>query len=162
MFLRTFRHVSTVAALTACSATFAAGGALDLSSGSAGFSSTPLAGAFSDVFTFTLTGSNSFGGSIASVVNGSQDVDFTSIVINGPSGSFGFSQLGADPFEFWGLAATTLAAGNYTLTLTGMNSAAIGSYGGNVAVTAIPEPQSLAMMLGGIGCLAFLMRRRQA
>ena len=162
MIRRTLRNLSTIAAICASGAAYAVGGSVDLSSGSTGFSSTPVAGAFSEVFTFTLLSSSVFSGSIASVVNGTQDVDFTSIVVSGPGGSFAFAQLGADPFEFWGLTPTVLTAGNYTLTLVGSNSASIGSYGGNLGATPVPEPQSMALMLGGVGALVFMMRRRRS
>ncbi len=98
-------------------------------------------------------------GSVTAVINGLQDVDFTSIVINGPAGSFAFSLLLPDPVEVWALpaAGAMLTAGAYSPTFTGVNSAAQGSYGGNIAVTPtspVPEPETYAMMLAGLGALA--------
>lgn len=143
----------------------AVGGPLDLSSGSAGFSSTPTAGSFTDIFTFSLTGAVPFfaNGSITSALNGNQDVDFTSIRLSGPGGNFNFSQLLGDPFELWSLStAGVLTAGAYTLTVMGTNSAAIGSYGGNFAVTPVPEPGTLALLLGGLGVVGYLGKRRSS
>lgn len=48
------------------------------------------------------------------------------------------------------------------LTLTGTNSAAIGSDQGNIAVTAIPEPATLALLLSGMAAVGSLVRRRNA
>ena len=85
-------QVAAAAALTLTGAVAAAaGGPLDLSSGSTGFSSTPTAGSFVDIFTFTLLSPFVLTGSITSVVSGTQDVDFTTIVVAGPSGSFNFT-----------------------------------------------------------------------
>ena len=159
------RHLAAAAALAVGSASsFAISlGGLNLSTGSAGFSNTPIAGLFTDTLTFTLTTASIANGSITGVVNGNQDVDFTSIVISGPGGPFNYTLLLPDPVEVWATPAAgfTLGAGAYTLTLTGTNSASIGSYGGNFAVTPVPEPQTLALMLAGLGAVGFVARRRK-
>jgi hypothetical protein len=141
-------------------------GPLDLSSGSAGFSNTPDAGAFTDTFTFTITARSIANASVTAVVNGNQDVDFSSISISGPSGSFAFSLLNADPVELWALpaAGSLLDVGQYTLALVGTNTANRGSYGGNIAVTptvAIPEPEIYALLLAGLGVVGFTAQRRK-
>ena len=153
------------AALAVCSASsFAVGGPLDLSTGSTGFFSTPTAGLFSDVYTFTLPSTSVVTGSITAVVGGTQDVDFSSITITGPSGSFAFSMINPDPVEVWALpgAGVTLGAGSYSLTLLGSNSASMGSYGGNLAIAPVPEPQPVALLLAGLGAIGFLTRRRKS
>ena len=139
---------------------FAAGGPVDLSSGSAGFSSTPLTGGFTDLFTFSLAVPGTISGSITSVVSGLQDVDFVGIFLTGPSGVFNFTQLLADPFETWALASTNVAAGSYTLAVIGTNSPAGGSYGGNLAVTLVPEPEPYALLVAGMAVIGLLARRR--
>jgi len=135
---------------------------LDLSSGSAGFSNTPVIGGFTDTFTFTLTTPSVANGSLTSALNGAQDVDFASITLTGPSGVFAFTQLNPDPVEVWALpaAGASLASGAYTLTVIGTNSTAGGSYGGNFAVTAVPEPETYALMLAGLMVVGFLSKRR--
>ncbi len=140
---------------------FAATGPLDLSSGSAGFSNTPIIGGFADTYTFSLPLPGSISGSITSIVNGLQDIDFTGIFLTGPSGVYLFSSIAPDPFETWGLAATNVAAGSYTLTVIGLNSPAGASYGGNLAVTLVPEPEPYAMLLAGLAVVGLLARRRK-
>ena len=73
--------VASTLALASAVSFSAALGSIDLSSGSGFFGNTPIAGAFVDTLTFTVTTSSTFNGSITSVVNGTQDVDFTSIVV---------------------------------------------------------------------------------
>lgn len=156
------RAISLVAGLALGSfGTLASAVALDISSGSVGFVNTPAAGAFSDVFTFTLPVATTLTGIVTSVVNGGQDVDFTSLVLTGPSGPLSFSLINTDPFEIWTITTAVLAPGGYTLTVGGTNSAAIGTYSGNLAVAAIPEPETYAMMLAGLGIVGFLTMRRR-
>ena len=155
-----------------CASACAGGGPLELSTGSAGFSSTPIAGGFSELFTFTLTTLSLANSSVTAVLNGTQDVDFTSIVISGPAGNFAFSLLLPDPVEVWALpvVGAMLTPGAYTLTLTGVNSAAQGSYGGNIAATPVgeatptspmPETATYVLLVGGLGALGFVASRRR-
>jgi len=143
-------------------------GSIDLTTGSNGFVSTPTPGAFVDTATFLLTTQSTLAGILASAVSGAQDVDFTSIVLAGPSGPVSFAMAGADPFETWTISTGALSAGLYTLAVTGTNSAGGGTYVGNIAVTAggvappLPEPGTYALMLAALGAMHFVMRRRKA
>ncbi|HLL12721.1 MAG TPA: FxDxF family PEP-CTERM protein, partial [Rubrivivax sp.] len=114
--------------------------------GTATFANTPIAGAFTDTLTFTLTTASFLTGSVTSVVSGTQDIDFTSISVTGTGGPFPFMMALADPFETWTRASVALAAGTYTLTLTGTNSSSIASYAGTLGVTPVPEAGTVAMM----------------
>ena len=153
---------SWMAGLVLAASTGMAGAvAIDLSSGSAGFVNTPPAGAFVDIYTFTLPIATTLTGIVSSVINGGQDVDFTSLVITGPSGPASFSLINPDPFEIWTISTGVLNAGAYTLTLTGTNSASIATYTGNIAIAAVPEPRSYVLMLAGIAGIGFLSLRRR-
>jgi PEP-CTERM motif len=163
--MKLFSRGAAAALLLASAGAHAADlGVLNLSTGSNFFGNTPVAGSFSDTLTFTLGTASFANASITSVVNGGQDVDFTSIVLTGPSGPFTLTSVSGDPVEVWATPGTgfNLAAGTYTLTLSGNNSAGIGSYAGNLAVSPVPEPQSLALALAGLGAMGFLMRRRRS
>ena len=57
------------------------------------------------------------------------------------------------------------APGSYTLKVAGTRTGTYGSYAGNIGiapvnVSAIPEPETYAMMLAGLGLLGFSARRR--
>lgn len=161
MKLKTFVLISV---LSTCG-TMAAAGPLDLSTGSAGFANTPITGSFLDTYTFTVVSPVIASGSITSVVNGTQDIDFSQITVTGPAGSFAFTQVLGDPFETWALNPAALLPGLYTFSIAGANSAAGASYGGNFAVSAqvaaVPEPGTIALMLAGLGGVGLFHRRKR-
>jgi len=97
---------------------------------------------------------------ITSVVNGTQDVDFTSLVVT--PRALAFTSILGDPAEEWATPAVGfgLAPGVYTLTLTGTNSASMGSDAGNLALTpglpaAVPSPTTTPCCLPVSGSSAF-------
>jgi len=57
--------------------------------------------------------------------------------------------------------STTLPAGFYQLKVSGTAVGATASYGGNIVATPVPEPETYAMLLAGLGVVGFLARRRQ-
>jgi PEP-CTERM motif len=68
--------------------------------------------------------------------------------------------------DVWSISAVNLTSLNnpYWLQVQGtVMGGAGGSYGGNVnLVTAVPEPETYAMMLAGLGLLGAVARRRKA
>jgi hypothetical protein len=65
-------------------------------------------------------------------------------------------------FDF---GSQVFSAGNHSLTLSNFNSFDVGPLTRTdvtLAVTAVPEPETYAMMLAGLGALGFLARRRKA
>jgi len=158
--------VATAMALAA-SATFAADtppGALDLSSGSNSFGNSPT-GEFADTYTFTLADTSwLIAGQASTTKVGSQDLDITSILIKSGGATVGsfVAKVGSnDVFESYALAELLLAPGAYSLVVSGINSQTKASYSGNVAVAAIPEPETYALMLAGLAAVGFIARRRK-
>ena len=128
-------------------------------------------GAFNDIFTFTLPAN---GGSGYSVTN------FTSIpgqfntilatlsLVSNPDGILfnaddtvlgtSVSPGGNSLALSWGASSS----GNYYLAVGGVSNGSQGGiYNGAISVTAVPEPETYAMMLAGLGALGFLARRRR-
>lgn len=53
-------------------------------------------------------------------------------------------------------------AGPFTLDLAGTTFADAANYSGTYSVSAVPEPETYGMLLGGLGLLGFISRRRAA
>ncbi len=157
------KKLTILAALAAASVSnaWALGGPLTFVGNTASFS-TSVNGAFSDVWTFNVA---SPGASAAASA--------TNISFNGAGGIAGFSgtlasialsgsAVPSPPVVVNVLAGFTgvLSAGAYTLTIGG-NAGSGASYGGNVVLTPVPEPETYALMLAGLGVVGFVAARRR-
>jgi hypothetical protein len=134
---------------------------------SAGLSATHLvAGTFTDTFTFDPSVSGLVSSSLATALtNDSDNIDFTSVMLNGVSFSLTSPDGGVHDFAFFG---PSFATGPLTLIVTGVAAPALAagtvisaSYGGSLAV-AVPEPQTYLLLLAGLGAVGFVARRRQS
>ena len=133
----------------------------------------PYAGAFSDVFTFTLSGTTAatgistdfYGTSIPAVgmsmtltSNGAAVASVASI----PSALTSFGTKAVYGYSFSGLTAGT----KYSLTVSGTDASVLGTnYTFNIAaqnVAAVPEPETYAMLLAGLGLIGSIVRRRKS
>jgi opacity protein-like surface antigen len=131
----------------------------------AGFESVHTsAGAFVDTFTFTPTVAGMLEGSLVTTSSGpATNINFTSATINGIA--FNFSPIGDNE---WGFTGVHFSSGPLVLKLFGVagpdvtaGSSITASYGGTLNVSAVPEPETWAMMLGGLGLVGFMARRRK-
>ena len=132
----------------------------------------PYSGAFSDVFTFTLAGTTAatgistdfYGPSIPEVgmsmtltANGAPVQSVASI----PSALTSFGTKVVYGYTFNNLTAGT----QYSLTVSGAHAENIGTdYTFNIAaqnVAAVPEPETYAMLLAGLGLIGSIVRRRK-
>jgi PEP-CTERM motif len=124
------------------------------------FAALHTAGAFTDIFTFTLPGITTADVSVVTIGAGVADIDFISGTLNGlpltlTTDAGGFVELLYTPAAF-------AVTGPLTLTIKG-TSGANASYSGTLNVIAVvPEAESLALMMAGLGVVGFVARRRRA
>ena len=54
--------------------------------------------------------------------------------------------------------------GKYSLSIAGfkLNPGVSASYGGNISINPVPEPETYAMLLAGLGMIGFSIRRRKS
>jgi hypothetical protein len=124
---------------------------------SAGFDITHVvAGLFTDTISFEPTVSGLTNGSLVTIAtNDVTNVDFTSANINGLA--FTFASVGNGEVGF---TIPGMLTGPLVMTVMG-SAGANASYGGTINVSAVPEPETWAMMLGGLGLVGFMARRRK-
>lgn len=107
----------------------------------------------SDVITFTGLAAGYY---LVGVSVSGQNLTFTSQSnLNGVPGEL--TSAGKGRYAFFSSAPSS----SFTLSLFG-TAAAGATYSGDVTVTAVPEAETYAMMLGGLGLLGFMARRRKA
>ncbi len=141
-----------LAAALAAPAAFAGDQSIDLSSGSGSFIGTPtLLDGGNDVITFTnlAAGTYNFLLSVSS-----QNITGLTAELNGQWATI--TNLGK--FSFANLDSTGNAP--FVLTLSGI-AGKKGLYSGELTVSAVPEPETYALMLAGLGAVGFMARRRR-
>ena len=145
---------------------------LDVTGGSDFFGDTFAANnggaSFTDRFNFTVSGAEPL--NLAAVVATNSLTSATGLGITG----FSLYDVGggavvtsgtsrnSGALDVWTLTSNNLTAGNYYLQVSGnVVSDESASFGGAVSLAPVPEPETYGMMLGGLGILAWLARRRR-
>jgi len=142
--------------------------ALDLSGGSDFFghaiTGNNAANSFSDRYTFTVgAGASIFADTFSSSGNAKNGLDILDLSLFNADGLvLKGSQLSTGKTDQWELSSAPLAAGTYFLQVTGtVLSKAAGAYTGSATVSAVPEPATYGMLLGGLGLVGAVAARRQ-
>ncbi|MDP1533666.1 MAG: FxDxF family PEP-CTERM protein [Rubrivivax sp.] len=136
---------------------------------SASFSNT-VSGSFLDVWSFNFATPSIVGASVTNV-----EVSFGSFSaggisnfaawLNGTPLNLSTSTQNSPPITVKTqvlAGAASLPAGSYQLQVSGTVIGGSASYGGNIVATPIPEPETYALMLAGIGAIGFVVARRKA
>lgn len=112
-------------------------------------------GAFTDTFTFNVTGDFTADSIISSIgFTAVTDIAFESIKLNGNA----YTPVSTGAVEVWQLNPTPVT-GPLTLTVVG-SAGKNASYSGTLNLAAVPEPESLAMVMAGLAAVGFVVRRR--
>jgi len=163
------KPIVAAAALALASVSSFAVGSLDPVLPSASFSNT-VTGTFSDTWTFNLGTASIVAASITNVAVtfGSStfgEISNFSALLNGVPlllGSSSQTNNGVTVSTQILAGSTTLPPGFYQLKVSGTAVGATASYGGNIVAAPVPEPETYAMLLAGLGVVGFLARRRQS
>lgn len=132
------------------------------------FGNTSVIGAFSDNFFFELPSAVLSQDIGASVISGwgprtaASNVEFDAFELFNPSGvSIASGPFGSDISRFQALNEPA-GLGTYRLNVQGhlTGPAGFGDYAGTLSVSPVPEPETYAMLLVGLGLLGFAARRR--
>ena len=116
------------------------------------------AGLFADFFNFTLTDDSIFSQELQYSLEGFTVLGF-SIVEFGTNNIVGSSvTTGSNTLE---VSDLWLSAGNYTTNVLGLFDGGFGAYSLTSTVSPVPEASTLAMLLGGLGLVGFMARRRK-
>lgn len=128
----------------------------------------------------TLSASPALLGSVTAAAAPGSFLDSYSFVLNDVSdvtgsvgtffGSYSFSKVYLDGVDVAPVATTTgygfsfssISSGTHVLKIEGTVAAGFNGYTGAVTATpAVPEPESLALLLGGVGIVGLVARRRR-
>lgn len=119
---------------------------------------------FADQFTFSVGSQHTLESYLSSIsASSSNGLTITDLTVRNSGGVVAHGmQESSGTIDIWSLYNVNLSAGAYYIQVDGyVNSNTGGSYGANVNVTPVPEPETWGMMLGGLSVLAALARRRK-
>ncbi len=102
---------------------------------------------FFDYLKSTLTGFALFSNQDGSLYNADDTLLVSGSINKGSSASFSYA---------------ALTAGSYYLQISGIANGTLGgAYSGSISVTPVPEPETFAMLLAGLGVMGAIARRRK-
>lgn len=122
---------------------------------------------FEDTFSFSLTETSDLSGFVSALGGGDKNglaINNFSLWTSTGTKLWTAAQDSSGNLDLWSFSYDNLAAGSYLLQVTGNvlgNGKADYQGGVGVALAPVPEPETYAMMLAGLGLLGFAARRKQ-
>jgi PEP-CTERM motif len=115
-------------------------------------------GIFQDVYSFTIANPGDLSGTITPVNFGGYNILGLTVTLQDST----FAVIGSDSSPDTGFTFSGLAAGNYALNVLGFATGNTGGfYAGGAIATTVPEPETYALMLAGLGIVGFVAARRR-
>lgn len=119
---------------------------------------------FSDLFFFSIPALSNAGSNISAVsLDDTSGIDFSlfNLYKVGSTTAAATGSLDADS-GLWILSGENLSSGNYYFKIEGeVSTTDVTIYSGNLLVSAVPEAETYAMLLAGLGLVGFVARRRK-
>ncbi|MCR5866336.1 MULTISPECIES: FxDxF family PEP-CTERM protein [Aquincola] len=113
-----------------------------------------VAGSFVDTFSFTLTGESTIEAGLTAVLPSSFSAGFFELSSFTSPGSIASGSIGST-------FTANLAAGDYFYTVKGVGTPG-STYALKSVVAAVPEPETYALFLAGLGAIGFMAARRRS
>jgi hypothetical protein len=146
--------VAAAALAVVATGAFAADQTVSFGTDSASFIATkPVLDGGDDVITFDNIAAGTYDFTLT--LSG-QYINLTNLSLNGVVGNWGSN--GKIAFGYVEGTGTT----PFVLTLTGNTTSAKATYSGELTINAVPEPETYALLLAGLGAVGFMARRRRA
>jgi hypothetical protein len=139
------------------------------------FTASTVGSTFSDVFTFNVGSPFDAAASVtSSYLNTPQTKDLlitgfslyrydpaTMAILGTAIAGINETGFGSTPTDSWSLSAYGLSSGFYALKVDGrVMGEGGGAFGGDLTISPVPEPQTWAMLLAGLGMVGMTARRR--
>ena len=128
----------------------------------ASFWNTGVSSVFSDWISFSMPADSSGNGESNVIRLGGGGITFTAFNLyeNAILIATGIMEGSSSLLSFSGASTP----GKYSLNIAGfkLNSALSASYAGNISISPVPEPETYAMLLAGLGMIGFSIRRRKS
>lgn len=161
----------TLASCAASAASYDAFAGIDLTGDSVPFSAVvkgAVNSAFSDVFGFVIPSSYNVDSGLQSTatLSGKKtfDLDITSFGIRNTATNtiYNGTKISTGKVDSWSISSQNLGVGSYQLFVGGtVLGTGGGSYGGNLNISPVPEPETYLMMLGGLLVVGIAATRRR-